>query len=58
MAFLKLRKLDSGVHIYSYTGVDGVCHIKALSKNEVYKMNVWWTKFKDSLSSIGITTKL
>lgn len=56
MAFLKLRKLETGVHIYSYTGVDGVCHVKALSKNEVYKMNVWWSKLKDSLSSLNVAT--
>lgn len=54
MAFLKLRKLETGVHIYSYTGVDGVCHVKALSKNEVYKMNVWWSKLKESLSSLNV----
>jgi hypothetical protein len=56
MAFLKLRKLETGVHIYSYTGVDGVCHVKALSKNEVYKMNVWWSKLKSSLSSLDVAT--
>ena len=56
MAFLKLRKLETGVHIYSCTGVDGVYHVKALSKNEVYKMNVWWSKLKDSLSSLNVAT--
>ena len=56
MAFLKLRKLETGVHIYSYTGVDGVCHVKALSKNEVYKMNVWWSKLKETLSSLNVAT--
>ncbi len=53
---ITVKKLESGVHIYSFTGVDGVCRIKALSKNEVYKMNVSWSKFVDSLSSLNIST--
>lgn len=51
-----LRRLDTGIHVYSYKGVDGVCRIKVLSENEVYKMNVSWSKFVDSLSSLNIST--
>jgi hypothetical protein len=50
------KKLRTGIIIYSSRGVDGVCRINVLSKNEAYKMNVWWTKVKDSLSSSNIKT--
>jgi len=53
---IKIKKLDTGIHVYSFIGVDGVCHIKVLNANEVYKMNVWWSKFVDSLSSLEVST--
>lgn len=53
-------KLDTGIHVYSYKGVDGVVRFKVLTQkqfNETYKMNVWWTKVKCSLSSLQIKTQ-
>lgn len=51
-----LKKLKTGIYVYSYTTIDGVTHIKALNENQSYKLNVWWSKVKDSLSSINVTT--
>jgi len=50
------KKLRTGIIIYSSRGVDGACRINVLNKNEAYKMNVWWTKVKSSLSSSNIKT--
>ena len=55
-----LRRLDTGIHVYSYKGVDGVTRFKVLTQeqyNKTYLMNVWWSIVKDSLSSWGIKTK-
>jgi len=49
-------KLKSGIYVYSYKGVDGVCRIKVLDKNTAYKFNVWWSKLKAHLMSKSIFT--
>lgn len=49
-----LKKLKTGIYVYSYKTKDGVTHIKSLDKNQSYQINVWWTLVKHSLSSLGI----
>ena len=51
-----LKKLSSGIYVYSFKGKDGVYQIKALNQSQSYQLNVWWTKIKCSLSSYGINT--
>lgn len=51
-----IKKLESGIIVYTSTGVGGISRIKVLNKNEVYRMNVSWSKFVDSLSSLNIST--
>lgn len=54
---IKIVNLDTGISVLSIKGRDGKIRVKALDKNETYKFNVWWTKTKNSLSSIGIKAK-
>ena len=54
---IKIVNLDTGISVLSIKGRDGIIRLKSLDKNETYKFNVWWTKTKDSLSSIGIKAK-
>lgn len=54
------KKLDTGIHVYSYKGVDGVTRLEAITQeeyNKMYLVNVWWSKVKYSLSSKNIKTK-
>jgi len=53
---INVVNLDTGISVISVKGSDGKVHIKVLDKNGTYKFNVWWSKTKDSLSSIGIKT--
>jgi hypothetical protein len=53
---INVVNLDTGISVVSVKGKDGKVHIKVLDKNGTYKFNVWWSKTKDSLSSIGIKT--
>lgn len=53
---INVVNLDTGISVVSVKGSDGKVHIKVLDKNKTYKFNVWWSKTKDSLSSIGIKT--
>lgn len=53
------KKLETGLHVCSYKGADGVIRFRAMTQrqfNDAYKMNVWWSKVKRSLSSQQITT--
>jgi len=51
-----IKELNSGIIVYSSKGVGGLSRINVLNSNEVYKMNVWWSKLKDSLSSLDVAT--
>lgn len=51
---IKIVSLDTGISVLSIKGRDGKIRVKVLDKNETYKFNVWWTKTKNSLSSLGI----
>lgn len=53
---INVVNLDTGISVVSVKGNDGKVRIKVLDKNETYKFNVWWSKTKDSLSSINIKT--
>jgi len=55
---IKFQTLDTGISVFSYKRKDGAIRIKVLDKNETYKLNVWWTKIKYSLSSQQISTTL
>jgi len=54
------KKLPTGLHVCSFIGADGVTRFKAMTQkqfNNAYKMNVWWTMVKNSLSSQNIKTR-
>tara|TARA_B100000902_G_C27305713_1_gene915328 strand:+ start:1405 stop:1572 length:168 start_codon:yes stop_codon:yes gene_type:complete len=51
---INVVNLDTGISVVSVKGNDGKVRIKVLDKNETYKFNVWWSKTKDSLSSMRI----
>ena len=51
-----IKELNSGIIVYSSKVVGGLSRINVLNSNEVYKMNVWWSKLKDSLSSLDVAT--
>ena len=54
------KKLPTGLHVYSYKGVDGVVRFRVLTQkqfNDTYTMNVWWSKTKEILSKINIKTQ-
>lgn len=51
---VNLKKLDSGISVYSYKGVDGIIYIKTLNKNETYKLNVWFSNLNSYLDSLQI----